>query len=151
MARKQGGFTLIEVLLVIGIIAILASIVIIAINPSRQLAQSRNTQRRSDVNTILNALYQYSIDNDGDLPSGIPSSSTCNAVTQEICDNDTSCTSLTDLGDLIDDERYLVTIPTDPTGASGNAAGYAVVQTTNNRLIVCAPDAELSETIEVTR
>lgn len=149
--RKQGGFTLIEVLLVIGIIAILAAIVIIAINPSRQLAQSRNTQRRSDVNTILNALYQYSIDNDGSMPSGIPSSSTCNAVTQEICNNDSSCTGFTDVSDLIDNEQYLVSIPQDPTGAVGNGAGYAVVQTSNDRLIVCAPDAELSETIEVTR
>jgi len=33
--RLQGGFTLIEILLAIGILAILATAVIIAINPAR--------------------------------------------------------------------------------------------------------------------
>ncbi len=67
------GFTLIELLLVLAIIAALAVIVIIAINPFRQLAQSRNASRSSDVNTILNAVNQYVLDN-GTVPSGISDS-----------------------------------------------------------------------------
>ena len=57
--RKTRAFTLLEILLVVGIIAILAGIVIIAINPSRQLAQVRNSQRISDIKQINNAMIQY--------------------------------------------------------------------------------------------
>ena len=63
--KNKKAFTLLEILLVVAAIAILASIVILAINPSKQLADTRNSQRRIDVNTILNAVYQYAIDKNG--------------------------------------------------------------------------------------
>jgi type IV pilus assembly protein PilA len=147
--RNKKGFTLLEILLVIAIIAILASIIIVALNPSKQLADSRNAERRADVNTIINAIYQYAIDNDGDFPDDIPVTSTCSAVTEEICIA-TLCTSFTDLNDLIPD--YIVDIPEDPLNESVTGSGYAAVQhTTSDRIIVCAPDAERSVTIEVER
>lgn len=70
--KKSGaGFTLIEILVVIGIIAVLAAIVLVAINPARQFAQARNTQRESNVNAILNAIGQYTADHKGVIPPGI--------------------------------------------------------------------------------
>lgn len=69
--KKVKAFTLLEILLVVAAIAILAGVVIVAINPGKQLAQVRNTARRSDVSTILNAIYQYSLDNDGLFPANI--------------------------------------------------------------------------------
>jgi type IV pilus assembly protein PilA len=142
--KNQKGFTLIEILLVVAAIAILASIVILAINPSKQLGETRNAQRSADVNTIINAVYQYSLDNGGSLPASISTSQT------EICATST-CTGLIDLSVLTTNEEYLVGIPTDPTGAAGNGAGYEIQATANNRVTVFAPDAEEGDTIEITR
>jgi prepilin-type N-terminal cleavage/methylation domain-containing protein len=148
--KKQGGFTLLEVLLVVAVIAILAGIVIIAINPGKQLADSRDAQRRADVTTILNALYQYSLDNNGTLPSGITSSAT------EICNSTGApCTTpaAVDLGVLTAGEEYITDIPEDPQCAdvcASNGVGYTVQTTAGGRITVAAPDAE-NGTISVTR
>lgn len=137
------GFTLLEILLVIAIIGVLAGIVIVAINPGKQMADSRNTQRRVDVNTILNGVYQYAVDN-GSLPASITETDT------EICATGGTCTGLTDLGVLTADGKYVVSIPNDPTGATTDGTGYNVVKTTTGRVTVSAPDAE-DTTISVTR
>ncbi len=60
-----------EILVVIGILAILSTIVIIAINPLRQFAQARNAQRQMDIKQITEAISQYSVDHRGSIPPGI--------------------------------------------------------------------------------
>ncbi|MBN2016051.1 prepilin-type N-terminal cleavage/methylation domain-containing protein [Candidatus Dojkabacteria bacterium] len=139
------GFTLLEILLVVAAIAILAGIVILALNPGKQLGDTRNAQRWSDVNTILNGVYQYSIDNDGAIPSDITTTQT------EICKTGGTCTGLVDLSVLTTNEVYLVAIPTDPVGETTNGAGYEISRTASGRITVVAPDAEQGETISVTR
>jgi type IV pilus assembly protein PilA len=141
------GFTLIELLLVIGIIAILASIVIVAINPTKQLADARNAQRRSDVQTIINAVYQYAIDNNGALP-GNPAIST---TVQSICKDSTSpCTNGISLRML--SGTYVVRTPIDPSvAAAATGTNYTIVKDTKGRVTVNAPGAENSATINVTR
>ena len=149
---RNEGFTLLEVLLVVGLVAILAGIVILAINPTKQIEDTNNSERRVDVNTILNGIYQFAIDNDGSIPSGIPVDPDCSGVaTHEICITGGTCTSLVDLSDLTLNEEYLVSIPTDPTGAAGDGAGYQTAQSANGRVTICAPDAQQGETISVTR
>ncbi len=136
------GFTLIELLLVIGIIAILASIVIVAINPTKQLGDARNAQRRSDVNTILSAVYQYAIDHDGNLPSTI---STTNS---EVCaTNSADCDAAIDLDVLTG--SYLVRMPRDPQAASATGTNYWIQEGANGRITVSAPGAEQGASISV--
>ncbi len=143
--NKKKGFTLIEILLVVAAIAILAGIVIIAINPQKQLGDTRNTQRRADVNTILNAVYQYTIDNNI-LPANISTSE------MEICKTvNTSCSGLVDLSVLTTNEKYLTAIPSDPNATNPNGVGYRIVKTVNGRITVSAPNAENGATITVTR
>jgi prepilin-type N-terminal cleavage/methylation domain-containing protein len=147
--RSQNGFTLLEVLLVVAIIAILAGIVIVAINPGKNLGDSRNSQRSADVNTIINGAYQYALDNNGTVPASITTTAT------EICaTGSASCTGLIDLSVLTTAGKYLVAMPKDPqcaTVCATNGTGYRIMKDTNGRLVVNAPSAEQSKTISVTK
>src|SRR3989344_4327362 len=56
-ARKQAkGFTLIELIIVITILVILGIVVVMLIDPAEILAQSRDSQRISDLATIKGAV-----------------------------------------------------------------------------------------------
>lgn len=147
LSLRQKGFTLIEVLLVVVIIAILAGIVIVAINPGRQISQTNNAQRDSDVKAILDAVHQYSIDNRGTLPTGITTTAT--AMGSAVGQIDI-CTLLV--------PTYVAEMPFDPTAAGAHytdctdyATGYTVASDAAGRVTVAAPTAELSEVISVTR
>jgi prepilin-type N-terminal cleavage/methylation domain-containing protein len=62
------GFTLIELLVVMAVIGVLASIVIVAVNPAEQLAKGRDASRISAITQIGNALGQYRAGNNGSSP-----------------------------------------------------------------------------------
>ena len=155
--KNNKGFTLLEILLVVAAIAILAGIVIFAINPVKQLGDTRNAQRRVDVNTILNAVYQYSIDNTGSLPTGIDSvagSSQVLGTAGSGCDS--TCTATTTVAACVDVTaslvpKYLVAMTKDPsTGTTANM-DYYINKDANGRVTVGACDAEQSATINVSR
>ena len=167
LKRAHKGFTLIELLLVIGIIAILASIVIVAINPTKQLADARNAQRKADVNTILNAVYQWSIDK-SQLPNGITTSRTgalIPLVATDICKTKKpSDSSLFTPANCIAANAlywspwfltgaYIVSPPTDPSFAANESiTGYRIERTNTNRIkITTAAPVENGVTISAER
>jgi prepilin-type N-terminal cleavage/methylation domain-containing protein len=102
--RKTKGFTLLEILLVIAAIGILAAIVLVAINPNRQIEAARQAKRRSDINTITKAIQQYSIDNNGQYPEGIETGA------KPICQTGNTPTGCIDLSSFLI-PTYIAAIP----------------------------------------
>ena len=146
--NAKHGFTLIELLVVIGVLTVLLAIVLIAINPARQFAQANDTQRRSDVNAILNAVHQYAADFKGQLPSGVPTTSAevigSGGTQADICD------------DIV--PTYIAQVPIDPVSGSYtdcttyDTGDYSIVASgTGGRITVSTTSEVDSSTISVTR
>jgi type IV pilus assembly protein PilA len=152
--NKNKGFTLIEILVVIGIIAILATVVLVAVNPSRQFKLARDSQRTSNVNALLNAIHQNMAEHRGVF--------ICDGVVKVLPSNFVTVKgsgSTTDSGDiaycLVPD--YISSLPFDPSITDANYAsttkyntGYEIFQDTNGR-ITASSTGELVPFISVTR
>lgn len=153
---KRSGFTLIELLIVIAILTVLFAITIVAVNPGRQFSQANNTQRRSDVSAILNAIFQYSADNRGSLPAFINSTST-QQIGSSTGNCAITCGATTTVAACINLDPtlvpiYLAAIPYDPQQTNASSTHYAIIKSaTNNRLTLTACDAELGATISIAR
>jgi len=145
--RKYEGFSLIEILIVVGLILILAAVTIVAINPAKHFRDTRNAERSADVSEILNAVTQFAADEDnvlGDLGT-IPLCSASQAVIGE---------DGVDLADSLVDE-YIVEIPMDPDGGTAEDTGYTICQTDGGRVQITAEkevaSGEAAEDIVVSR
>lgn len=67
--NKNAGFTLMEILTVIAIIAILAGLLMPALNSARR--EARRAQCISNLKQIGIAIHSYALDNDGAFPTGL--------------------------------------------------------------------------------
>src|SRR3989338_3912777 len=59
---KAVGFTLLELLIVIGIMVILGTVLVLILNPAETLRKARDNQRISDLATVKTALGLYLTD-----------------------------------------------------------------------------------------
>jgi prepilin-type N-terminal cleavage/methylation domain-containing protein len=134
--KNQKGFTLIEILIVIGLIAILAAIVLIAVNPARQFAQARNSQRESNVETILNAMGQNLADNKGVF--------TCSSLVTAIPVDPNPALKIGTGAGLINlsclAPTYIASaLPADPEGNAADTL-YTIQASSTGRYTICAPE-----------
>jgi prepilin-type N-terminal cleavage/methylation domain-containing protein len=132
------GFTLIELLVVIGIIAILTAAVTIAVNPGRQFAQARDTQRRADLTAIVSAAYQYAADNNGNLPTAITTTPTEVGTGAGLADLSATLVP-----------NYLPSIPKDPGSGTDASTNYIIFRSGNR--VVSSASGEIAPTISVAR
>ncbi len=146
MNRK--GFTLVELIIVIAIVAILAGAIFVAIDPARRLHETRNARRSSDVSTILDAIKKHQADNNGDYHANVAAVNdgdiwqigTAGTGCDRDCAGDSTedaCVDLSGLG-----ANYLATVPEDPKTGSATTTGYALHLEDEGTVKVIACDAE---------
>lgn len=134
MNNTRKAFTLLEMMLVLGILGILAVIVMVAINPTKQLDEARGANRHASIREVENAVIQYVID--GNTLSGIPAGKS-NA--QAICRTGSSgsCYSLDVLS-----PTYVVSLPVDPNETDPDITGYRIY-TVGSFIKVCSPQVDV--------
>jgi len=135
--KFKQAFTLIELLVVIGIIGILAAVVLVAVNPARQFAGARDTQRKSDLYAITNAIYQYAAEHNGLIPS-------------TISDQPESIGTAPGLVNLASDlvPLYVATMPKDPQTGTDENTRYSIYRNIDGRIVATA-SSELNPTIPI--
>lgn len=141
--RSQKGFTLLELIVVMAIIAALSTTVIVAINPAQRFIQARDARRTTDVESILTAVHEYIVDNKGTYPPGITTSDqqlgtstgnpSCAVSTGGCSVTNTACL---DLSSTL--AKYLKSIPVDPLNGTAQKTNYAVSIDTNGIVTVKA-------------
>lgn len=105
--ERQSGFTIVELLIVVVVVAILATITIVAFNGIQ--AKARDSERAAETRTVMQALEMYAADN-GSYPS---------VGTDNIGYSMTTLTAT-----LV--PKYISAIPTPPSG--GSSADYQYVR-----------------------
>jgi prepilin-type N-terminal cleavage/methylation domain-containing protein len=150
--KLQKGLTLMELLMVMAIMGVLFSVIIVSLNPAKQLARARDTKRESDLFAILSSVYEYTSEHSGALPDTDGDPATSNFPTSPTCiGSGGGCFDLANAGE--DDDtmvpEYMAGVPKDPKTGTDADTGYLIFVDANERLIASA-SGETRE-ISVTR
>lgn len=133
LKKTSRAFTLMEIIIALAIIAILTGAIIVAINPGRQMAQSRNVQRDSDLHALQYAIQQYYLEN-REYPAEL------NGTLQDICREgmvDDSCIDLTKY--LV--PNYISALPHDPQATASSTIYQIAINPTSGTIELTAPNS----------
>src|SRR3990167_8878233 len=139
MGKKLTGFTFLELLIVMGIIGILATVLVVGVNPGRQFAKARDTERETDLVAILSVVFQYSSEHSGELPDTDGDPLTSNFPTSFTCIGSSfGCFDLASAGETGETivPEYMAEIPTDPK--TKTSEDYLIMVDANGRLVASA-------------
>lgn len=120
-------------MLALGMLGVLASVVMVAINPTKQLDEARDAERHSHVRELQSAMIQYIIDNrvrpgDKEIPEGA-----ANAL--PICRRGVTNVGCINMDDLL--STYAPCIPYDGAETDNKFTGYSI-HLQGGRMIVVA-------------
>ena len=152
---RTNAFTIIELLVVIGIISILAVALLVSLNPAEAQRRARDSQRLKDLNTMQAIVEQYL--NDGNAPNAActgaaPCNSASNAATYGTSPQPCATNWLT-----MDVCKYAKNLPSDPannttrnciTGVTATSTGTGCVM--RYRLSFSGSSYEISTMLEST-
>jgi prepilin-type N-terminal cleavage/methylation domain-containing protein len=149
--RRQSGFTYIELLVTMAILAILATVVLTLTNPRQRFNQTNDGIRRADLAQMQRQLEAYSVNNEGHYPAtSISQPWQCYGC--GVSSLSTGTTASTWIPQL-QAQGYLKTLPIDPTNgrtsggcATSAAAGYVYRSDGINYKVaaVCTPATGLN-------
>ncbi len=145
-SKNSKGLTMIELIVVIGVLVILAVAVFFNIRAPQRAGEARNARRTYDVQSLAKALETYEIDN-GQLPSGFSSTTIgiggkyvlCSSSGTLTCDGQTrGCLVVTDTNFI---GKYLPSLPIDPAKTNTADSGYYITRKTGNKIAfgACSP------------
>lgn len=158
LARRAGrirGFTLLEILLVIGMIAVLATVVLVALDPAKRFRDVRDAKRATDVQSILSAIQTYIVDNQGTIPAGLTTTEKQLGTAASGCTIATGGCAVAATGDCVNFSatlaKYLKSMPIDPNGGTAALTRYSAVVDANGIVTVKACGSEGGTNISVSR
>lgn len=160
------GFTLIELIIVIAVIALLAAATFVAINPAKRVGDANNAKRWSDITAIADAYNAYLADNSGTNPTTTPAptagvtysiaTTTGGDGNLAICGsstgNNTTTAQYIDLAALVT-AGYIGQVPTDPSYVATDSynTGYYFYRESTGKMIVGSCETYNTTNIEVVR
>lgn len=172
MTNMRKAFTLIELLIVVAIIAILAAIIFVALNPLKRFQDSRDSVRWDQISELANAIKLDQVDNGGTyLPAienmvddrwyMIVDGQGGAGITNGCDDNNDNCDAFiyadsycVDLDGLVE-EGYIADLPVSPSGGavvwdngdtSGDeGTGYAIMTSSTGAIFIKACESEALE------